>query len=281
MTRILLIIVVATFALLACRDETAEVPVPEVAVVDSEPVQDTETCQYVFMDDGALPVLNMQGSTAYFEGKPLSGVACAWYPKDVAQNVSFKAVYKDGLPDGLMRTYDMQGKLTLETMYSKGLKQGTERGFAGGTVISEATYKDGVLDGVAKTYYPHKALESVGTYVNGKKDGTEQMYTDRGILTEEAAYKNGVKQGVRKSYYVGTGVLELEMSYSNGELDGAYKKYGDDGKLIYNVFLIDGAAVSGTCGDSASVVANMHGRLFWSSMLAEVNAGNSDEVCVK
>lgn len=91
--------------------------------------------------------------------------------KDEGEGRKWEQFYKDGLKHGLGKFCDENGKLSLETNYVMGKKDGLEKSY---------------LD-ILGTHY----LYSETQYQDGKKDGLEKIYSENGQLQSETYYKEG------------------------------------------------------------------------------------------
>ncbi len=76
--------------------------------------------------------------------------------------------YKDGVLEGLAKTY-----------------------YENGNLKAELPYKDGVLEGLAKTYYENGNLAGEESYKNGKCEELAKTYYENGSLQAEANCSQG------------------------------------------------------------------------------------------
>jgi hypothetical protein len=222
----------------------------------------------------------------YTGGKPVTGKVCIYEEYNVG-HLSYEYVavlrleanYKDGVLNGISRTYDIFGDLASQTPYINGVKHGMASKYKvnlGGLLVNVTTpYNKGEIDGVSMTYYANDGeLHSETPYTLGVINGVQKEYA-RSRLVEETPYIDGVKHGVYKQYSAGDGQLMLEIGYLYDTQDGHYRSYStNDGLLIYDIFVVDGAAISGKCGDSTE--SNMQSMLFNTEMLDKWNNETSD-----
>jgi len=128
-------------------------------------------------------------------------------------------------------------------------------------ICKELWYEHGLI----KTWYPQTGeLESEVMYVNGKRHGTYTYYYRNGQVSYTEDYKNGVVHGFKRGYYPGgqleletfvldgyhqystlfwpNGIKKVEMLYAhtNNKLNGPFKRYSNDGKLILECTYING-----------------------------------------
>ena len=89
---------------------------------------------------------------------------------------------------------EINGIIQIEGFRSpNGKKQGLQRKFKNGKLVSEVTFQ------------------------NGKEHGFERLYDDSGCLFFECPYDNGIPHGVQKEWD-DDGNLEIETVFDNGEI---------------------------------------------------------------
>lgn len=140
------------------------------------------------------------------------------------------------------------GPLPVETLIRKGdvyLDPETLELFSGPAIVtfanrlaSRETYHDGVKHGPYEWYFENGRLFEKGTYHDGHLDGRFYAYWGSIDLYEEGAYLHGEFDGPRTWYFAGE-LIEL-VTYRNGIIEGAYERYGEDGKLKLKGTLIGG-----------------------------------------
>jgi antitoxin component YwqK of YwqJK toxin-antitoxin module len=138
------------------------------------------------------------------------------------------ATYKDGVPEGIRREYDKNGKV--EKSYI----------FKNGKVIAEGIFTDaGKREGLWKEYYDDGSLKSEGNYKNNNKTGKWKYYYPNGQLQETGEYVNGKPEGKWLWYYP-SGKLLREMNYYEGKPDGEIIEYDENGNIVLKGEYIEG-----------------------------------------
>ncbi|HTA84510.1 MAG TPA: toxin-antitoxin system YwqK family antitoxin [Bacteroidia bacterium] len=140
-------------------------------------------------------------------------------------------IYSDGLPYGLVRTYNMGGKLKIIIPYVNGKINGIEKWYyEDGGLEWELPFTDSVLNGVEKLYYPNGNLSQIDTMSSGKPIGIEKSYYPDGQLKGYEPFNNGMANGIKKTYYE-SGKLSYEYIYKNDTILST-KHYDENGNEI-------------------------------------------------
>lgn len=190
--------------------------------------------QRIFFINGkqtALQELNEAGEIISSQGEAFSGEAKEFYPNG---SVKMEAYFKNGIPQGTVRTYDKQGRLIAEEEYKNGVKEGKAKRFNFTHNIpteEEMFYKGGILNGTRKLFNPSGKLLMSEEYKNGKRDGKIELFNSEGIIEVQAFYKGGKKHGKRTFYYE-TGEPMHEENFNNGLLEGERKTFAKNGSLL-------------------------------------------------
>jgi antitoxin component YwqK of YwqJK toxin-antitoxin module len=177
-----------------------------------------EACKYGKDDINYINEKMVERST----GKPANGLLCVHFPA-----IKLKTVIslKNGLREGIGKTYDEDGKLVIE-----------------------CPYKNGKREGIAKWYHENGKLERRYPYKNDRKEGFVKYYYESGELEREIPYRRGVKEGMEGAYFEGGGVKQ-KTPYKNDAKEGYSQVYGKNGRLWAKILYRKGTAVSGVCGN--------------------------------
>ncbi len=163
---------------------------------------------------------------------------------------------KAGQIEGTVKEWNIEGVLTSETKYEKGLKNGLEKqwydngkkklevynlnGLAEGKCLewhpngkqkSEGNYKAGKEDGLHVWWFDNDKKDQQATYQNGLLEGTFQNWHRNGQLRLEVNYKAGKKQGSTTEWFE-TGIRKMEGNYENDQLQGKVKSYSKTAHLM-------------------------------------------------
>lgn len=143
--------------------------------------------------------------------------------------VKISAMFRNGVPEGILRQYDSTGVVEKAFLYKNG------------QVVGEGIVKDdGNRDGAWKDFYPDGSLKSQGNYNNGKQTGEWKFYYPDGKVEQTGKFnKSGKLDGVWK-WYFDTGQLQVEENYKAGVKDGLSTTYNESGKVIEEGEFIDG-----------------------------------------
>ena len=151
--------------------------------------------------------------------------------------------FKDGKPDGLVKSWHSNGQLKFEFNFKVGKPDGLGKlWYDNGQLDAEFNYKDGKLDGLGKQWHSNGQLELEVNYKDGKEDGLGKRWIENGQLRSEQNYKDGELDGLRKSWH-NNGQLELEVNYKDGKEDGLEKWWSENGKLEAEFNYKDGKRV--------------------------------------
>lgn len=96
-------------------------------------------------------------------------------------------IYKNDVPQGVVREYYHSGKPRNETPYT-----------------------DGNIDGIVESYYESGVLNLQAPYVYGKKEGIERIYYESGKVMSETKYDNGLPEYSKKYDEDGKEITDME-----------------------------------------------------------------------
>ena len=138
------------------------------------------------------------------------------------------------IPNGLIKEYNVEGKLVSEKNYNAGKLEGVNKTFYSDetTVATVKNYKNGVLEGKVFEYYENGNKKLEANYKNGLLNGTLKKYSTAETLLSSANYVDGKLDGLYKEFFV-TGKPKKEIEYYNGLKEGYSKEYFSNGTLKY------------------------------------------------
>lgn len=147
-----------------------------------------------------------------------------------------------------------------------------------GKLKSEITYKGEVLHGPLKTYFKNGKLKEEGSYSDGRKNGTWKTYYPDGKVSREYTYEKGKTLDIKRFSKTGRridiktkfeyykkqyielnkkkdkngihrilnpdGSVYIEMTYKDNKLNGPFKRYGAENKIIHETVFKDGKDIS-------------------------------------
>ncbi len=149
--------------------------------------------------------------------------------------IKIRAMSRNGLLEGVMRTYDTAGVILEGFIYSKGTiiasgivnEDGNRHGFwkdfySDGKLRAEGKYENGKQIGIWKYFYPNGQIEQTGKFnKNGKPEDTWKWFFEKGSLLREESYRNGLRDGL-KIEYDETGKIIEEGEFVDGLEEGIW-----------------------------------------------------------
>ncbi|WP_034259530.1 toxin-antitoxin system YwqK family antitoxin [Aequorivita capsosiphonis] len=113
-----------------------------------------------------------------------------YYHKN-ANEVMTREYYENGKLHGKVTTYYPNGKITEETDYKNGIKEGEDNYYSpDGVLLKKLLYKNDELHGEATYFDAFGNVIIEGYYKNGKKYGLWKYYKDGKLILEETFPKN-------------------------------------------------------------------------------------------
>jgi antitoxin component YwqK of YwqJK toxin-antitoxin module len=151
---------------------------------------------------------------------------------------------KDGVLNGISKTYHENGMLEKEDNYDNGIRNGlSKRYYDSGQLQNELTWDQGKRKGAFKSYYENGILKEQTYYTNDDRNGQYFYYYDNGVIAEYGTYVDGELDGLSESYYR-NGEIRESVKYDNGRRDGVFVRYYENGQLEergeYNLSRRDG-----------------------------------------
>jgi uncharacterized protein len=138
---------------------------------------------------------------------------------------------KDGVLNGISRTYHENGMLEKEDNYDNGIRNGlSKRYYDSGQLENELTWDQGKRKGAFKSYYENGILKEQTYYTNDDRNGQYFYYYDNGVIAEYGTYVDGELDGLSESYYR-NGEIRESVKYDNGRRDGVFVRYYENGQL--------------------------------------------------
>jgi antitoxin component YwqK of YwqJK toxin-antitoxin module len=134
-----------------------------------------------------------------------------------------------GVPEGITRKYDEEGKITGGELYKEGY-------LIGEGVTDEKGYKQGKW----KEFYNTGQLKGEGEYLNDRRIGEWIYYYQNGKIEQRGSFtKDGKPTGDWKWFY-DSGNLLREESFIRGLPEGVMIEYSDSGAVITKGLFTEG-----------------------------------------
>ena len=132
---------------------------------------------------------------------------------------------KQGLIEGVSKSYFISGKLQSKQVFKKGKREGISITFSeNDNVQSIYFYANDEVEGKAKTFYDDGQLGKEVYYKNSHEHGECIFYYKNGNKLMKGYYDNGLRHGLFTQYY-DTGKLRRETPYSKGHANGEIIEY--------------------------------------------------------
>ena len=127
---------------------------------------------------------------------------------------------KKGLPEGVRREYNEEGKVEKAFI------------FRNGRVIGEGVFTDaGEKEGNWKEYFPDGKLKATGPYAKDNRDGLWKFYYNSGQLEQVGAYLNAMPDSNWR-WFFSNGKLMREEFFYDGKSDGLMTEYDVEGNVV-------------------------------------------------
>jgi antitoxin component YwqK of YwqJK toxin-antitoxin module len=179
--------------------------------------------------------------------------------------------------DGLVETFDQEGKLSTRRTQVKGQPDELLLFYPDGTVESRSQYVNDIMTGPSTGYYPDGKVRRTSNYVNGKPAGdsveyypdgkvaskrthsghyvlrSEQRFSRAGVLLVHKLWNaGGREEGALRSWYVDGKPRQL-IEYADGERDGWTRHWRADGSVESECRYVADVAQGECTGASASM----------------------------
>lgn len=132
-----------------------------------------------------------------------------------------KGYFRKGIPIGIHRQYDVNGKVSNAFIYNEE-----------GKIVSQGIInEDGSREGDWIYFYNDGFKKSEGLYVNNRQNGEWKFFFKEGSNEQIGNFKNGVLNGEWKWFYNNGKPIRVE-SFNNGKRDGKYLEFSTIGDSI-------------------------------------------------
>lgn len=214
--------------------------------------------EYILAQNDSLETMNIFKQFYY----PNGNISSEGYLKDDNPVGFWKSYYITGVKksegkwlnkklDSTWIFYDQVGDTTEKINYYHGQKNGYQYKFYKSDnnknrLYSRELYVNGQRNNMAYYYYENGNIKREVPYLNDKKQGLGFEYDINDNIISIIRYRNneiieqeninhynseGEKDGIWRNYYE-NGNIKDEKIYLNGKLNGYYKLYNEEGKLI-------------------------------------------------
>ena len=148
------------------------------------------------------------------------------------------ASYKEGVLNGEMKSWQMDGKPFKDENYTNGLKEGKQISYWGnGNTSTDSEFKNGEEVGIRVSYNVNGKISNTYTLHPHPKGEVIRDYTnyEDGTLKEERFYKDGMDNG-RWKYYYENGNKKEEREFKDDKKNGEWLQWYENGnkKAVFN-----------------------------------------------
>lgn len=144
--------------------------------------------------------------------------------------ISLTSYAKNGLKEGVAKTFYNSGILHSLIFYQNGVLQGRqEYYYPTGILKSVLNYHQGLLSGDILLYYPTGSLKRELHFAEGKRHGIERLWNYNGTLIVEAEFNQNKACGIARRWY-DNGILAQEVIFKEDESLPEYAEWTESGE---------------------------------------------------
>lgn len=168
--------------------------------------------------------------TLYEKGKLVNGVINEYFEDGTLKE---EINYNNGKKHGIQKKFKRDGEISGIVSFNNGELHGRcESYYSDGTLSKVENYKNDLHHGLFEWFYENGQLESFENYKNGLDHGETKGFYENGQLSFVGNFKNGKEHGEQVSYFE-NGQEEYIENYKEGLDHGLFKKWDNQGKLLY------------------------------------------------
>ncbi len=168
---------------------------------------------------------------------PFTGKAYAYFPDGSVQTM---LEYKDGLPDGEIKSWSKKDVKQAEGFVAEGKRTGTWKlYFENGTLKKQATYQNDKENGEEIFWFANGNLEKKGNYVDGKLNGKYEWYFENGQKKQEGFFVNGREDSTWNEWFE-NGRKKMVGHFSNFEKNGNWTWWNENGNITTSKNYVNG-----------------------------------------
>jgi hypothetical protein len=142
------------------------------------------------------------------------------------RTISYEATFKNGVRNGLMRSFYPSGKLRQTFWYENGMKEDTAVWFyEEGSIFRKTPFRRDSMNGVQIQYYKSGAIRARMKFVDGlRTPWLEEFTSDGRKITDYPAVKVRIKDDYQNN---GTFSIYLELDKKNIKVNFYYGEFTD------------------------------------------------------
>ncbi len=149
-------------------------------------------CSYEVEYHANGKVKSRVGFTAGADGQPVLGCKTTVYFEN--GKMAMEQEFRNGLPDGVYRTFYESGQVEMEYWYDNGTPEGKVTSWhENGRLKAQGSMKGGLRDGPWATWHEDGNIESQGEYAMDQKIGVWFYQKADGVTTKTVDYSVGTE----------------------------------------------------------------------------------------
>lgn len=170
-------------------------------------------------------------------------------PAPVAGTADFAGFEMTTIAGSTMQKADKKnpdGKIIEEGFVENGQKTGQWTTYNEDNNLPKfiANYSNGLYNGTLIEFNKRGQIEKMTSYVNNELDGMYGVYKF-GRTVETVNYNKGKMDGVYRKYFNNKDDIQEERTYKNGVLDGPFRYYNEEGKVVLEYEYKNGEKIGG------------------------------------
>jgi len=159
---------------------------------------------------------------------PFTGKAFAYFPGGDVQTI---IEFKDGLPNGEIKTWSKKDVKQVEGFFDNGTRTGIWKlYYESGKLKKQTTYQTNIENGEEMFWFENGNLQKKGSYVNGKLNGKYEWYYENGQKQQEGFFVMGKEDSTWNEWYK-NGKQKMVGHFTNFEKHGNWTWWDEQGKI--------------------------------------------------
>lgn len=215
---------------------------------ESLKMQRIKSISILLLLTGLLPVATAQGrikfegltiknETAFYKGKPFTGVSVATYEDNtLAEEVN----WKEGKMDGMKTEYYQGAGIHARIGFRDNRRNGGFTYFyRNGRPKLKGSYRDNLLHDTLWSWYPSGGLQYLHVYDKGIKTGRMITWFSNGAVEQECMLIGGKPHGEMRNYYMDSSLRSI-IHYNRGVREGSALTWHNTGCLAEEAYYKNG-----------------------------------------
>jgi antitoxin component YwqK of YwqJK toxin-antitoxin module len=178
-----------------------------------------------------LDNLTKRNGLSYEKGAtvPFTGKAFAYFTSGAVQTI---LEYKDGIPNGEIKSWSKKDVRQVEGFVANGKKTGTWKlYYESGKLKKQSVYQNDTENGEEIFWYENGNLQKKGSYLNGKLNGKYEWYFETGQKKQEGFFLNGRADSTWSEWHE-NGQQKMVGYFTNFEKNGNWTWWNEKGIIV-------------------------------------------------